>query len=97
MDYGQYVTTMGERPMGLSAYQRNCLGWLRISTLEDVAGYYQLLPLHNNVLGTTSDKEAQAFLLRNPLNPRGVFMFLRIGKLVHGFPRVRYGNVGLSC
>ena len=74
MDYGQYVTTMGERPMGLSAYQRNCLGWLRISTLEDVAGYYQLLPLHNNVLGTTSDKEAQAFLLRNPLNPREFYV-----------------------
>ena len=74
MDYGQYVTTMGERPMGLSAYQRNCLGWLRISTLEDAAGYYQLLPLHNNVLGTTSDKEAQAFLLRNPLNPREFYV-----------------------
>ena len=74
MDYGQYVTTMGERPMGLSAYQRNCLGWLRMSTLEDAAGYYQLLPLHNNVLGTTSDKEAQAYLLRNPQNPKEFYV-----------------------
>ena len=74
MDYGQYVTTMGERPMGLSAYQRNCLGWLRISTLEDVAGYYQLLPLHNNLLGITSDKEAQAYLLRNPQNPKEFYV-----------------------
>ena len=74
MDYGQYVTTMGERPMGLSAYQRNCLGWLRISTLEDAAGYYQLLPLHNNLLGTTSNKEAQAYLLRNPQNPKEFYV-----------------------
>ena len=74
MDYGQYVTTMGERPMGLSAYQRNCLGWLRISTLEDAAGYYQLLPLHNNLLGITSDKEAQAYLLRNPQNPKEFYV-----------------------
>ena len=74
MDYGQYVTTMGERPMGLSAYQRNCLGWLRISTLEDVAGYYQLLPLHNNLLGITSYKEAQAYLLRNPQNPKEFYV-----------------------
>ena len=60
--------------MGLSAYQRNCLGWLRISTLEDVAGYYQLLPLHNNLLGITSDKEAQAYLLRNPQNPKEFYV-----------------------
>ena len=46
MDYGQYVTTMGD----------------------------QLLPLHNNLLGITSDKEAQAYLLRNPQNPKEFYV-----------------------
>lgn len=75
MDYGQYVTTMGERPMGLSAYQRNCLGWLRLSNLEeDRTGYYHLLPLHSKILEANSENESQAFLLRNPKNPKEFFI-----------------------
>lgn len=75
MDYGQYVTTMGERPMGLSAYQRNCLGWLRLSNLEkDRTGYYHLLPLHSKVLEANSENKSQAFLLRNAQNPREFFI-----------------------
>ena len=75
MDYGQYVTTMGERPMGLSAYQRNCLGWLRLSNLEkDRTGYYHLLPLHSKVLEANSENKSQAFLLRNAQNPKEFFI-----------------------
>lgn len=75
MDYGQYVTTMGERPMGLSAYQRNCLGWLRLADLEkDRTGYYHLLPLHSKVLEANSENKSQAFLLRNAQNPKEFFI-----------------------
>lgn len=75
MDYGQYVTTMGERPMGLSAYQRSCLGWLRLVDLEkDRTGYYQLLPLHSKVSEPNSENESKAFIFRNSQNPREFFI-----------------------
>ena len=75
MDYGQYVTTMGERPMGLSAYQRSCLGWLRLADLEkDRTGYYQLLPLHSKVSEPNSENESQAFIFRNSQNPKEFFI-----------------------
>lgn len=74
MDYGQYVTTMGERPMGLSAYERSCLGWLRTLELDNTAGYYQLLPLHGKNLLESSNTVAQAFLLRNPQNPKECYI-----------------------
>lgn len=69
MDYGQYCMTMGERPIGLSAYERNCLGWLRIMMLEQKPSYFQLLPLNVVQTNPLPANNAQAFALRNPNNP----------------------------
>lgn len=44
MDYGQYAMDIGERPIGLSAYERNCLGWLNLLQLDDSTAVYRLSP-----------------------------------------------------
>lgn len=75
MDYGQYCITMGERPMGLSAYERNCLGWLKIEELKDQAGYFVLQPLNSVAASGSAERmAAQAYVLRNPDDARECYI-----------------------
>lgn len=75
MDYGQYAMDIGERPIGLSAYERNCLGWLNLLQLDDSTAVYNLSPLNALHKNTASKTAAQAFLLRNHSNEKEYFIF----------------------
>ena len=75
MDYGQYAMDIGERPIGLSAYERNCLGWLNLLQLDDSTAVYSLSPLNALHQATATKTAAQAFLLRNHSSEKEYFVF----------------------
>lgn len=59
MDYGQYWND-GYRPMGYSAYERNCMGWLQLVELTETAQSVTLAPLHQ-----TAATSPQGLILRS--------------------------------
>ena len=75
MDYGQYAMEIGERPIGLSAYERNCLGWLNLLQLDDSTAVYDLSPLNALHQATATKTAAQAYLLRNHSSEKEYFVF----------------------
>ena len=62
MDYGQYWND-GYAPMGYSAYERACLGWLLPDELQVSNGHLRISPLAKPAAGTPN-----AYILRNPAN-----------------------------
>lgn len=69
MDYGQYGND-GYRPVGLSAYERNCLGWLKLEELGETPQRGRIA-----ALGESDTKgRAQGYLVRNKNNPKEYFV-----------------------
>ena len=60
MDYGQYWND-GYAPMGYSAYERACLGWLQPEELKVANGQLTIASLSQS-----SSTHPKAYLLRNP-------------------------------
>lgn len=69
MDYGQYGNS-GYRPVGLSAYERNYLGWLKLEELGETPLRGQLAPLGS----TATEQHARAYIVRNKLNPKEYYI-----------------------
>lgn len=65
MDEGGYIR-QGRAPIGYTAYERSCLGWLDIPELTDKS-YIKLMP-------TESDHSDVAVLIRNPNNKKEYFI-----------------------
>lgn len=90
MDYGQYGND-GYRPVGLSAYERNCLGWLQLEELSDTPTQGILQPLgktDNNTLPRgyiirNSSNEKEYYILENRQPSDWFFTNLGRGMLIH--------------
>lgn len=69
MDYGEYAYD-GYAPVGLNAYERSYLGWLKVEELTE-AGSYRLYPFGRGDEGATAyvvrsaDSEKEYYLLEN--------------------------------
>lgn len=69
MDYGQYFMN-GYRPSPYSAYERSCMGWLRVEELDKEACLGRLIPL-DSPRGTEG---VRAYVIRNDANPSEFYL-----------------------
>lgn len=69
MDYGQYFMN-GYRPSPYSAYERSCMGWLRVEELDKEACIGRLIPL-DSPRGTEGTR---AYVIRNDANPSEFYL-----------------------
>ena len=69
MDYGQYFMN-GYRPSPYSAYERSCMGWLRVEELDKEACLGRLIPL-DSPRGTEGTR---AYVIRNDANPSEFYL-----------------------